>query len=489
MKHSNFKIMKRIYLLIVLVFISTFSFPDYTLTRGPTTGELFYIGPTYTGLGIYHSTDFGSTAICVDSLTNATGILADLADGILYYRNIGEGLHISYNYGQQGTWQLQNGGIYPGFAGGRIEGEIYNIFISHSEDFGQTFSTHNYNGFFGNYFESEIDNQVGIGYVLIYKSNVVDSVYLLKTTDNYENLYLNSIFSFHWNDAITLTRGTNIGELYLLNHERELLLASFNYADNWINLNNFNFGNFYGLGIVGGREAGEIYINCNYVNTFWENAHSYILYSGDYGISYEIYNPFSKGQKPLLSNYSAKVIENGNIDLLNYDSIYFVRGEMPLDVQFYDYSIGNVTSYEWDFDNNGTVDSYEQSPIFTYADTGWHSVNLTVFDGDNSNSFLRENYIYTYKTTIISIPNSSEPSCYPNPFSKYINIIVPPEHQRQVNKIAIYNNIGVIIKIITSNENNIIWNGKNLSNQICQPGIYFVRINNSKKLNKILLTV
>ena len=182
---------------------------------------------------------------------------------------MGQALYISYDFGEQGTWQLQSGSMYPGFASGRIEGEIYNIFVSHSEDFGYTFISHAYNGFFGNYFESEIDNQSEIGYVLTYKSDVADSVFLLTSFDNFENLTLNNIFEFHWSDAIGLTRGTNSGEIYLFNHSRELLLFSNDYAETWINLNNFNFGDFYGLGIVGGRSDGELYIKCDYVNMMW----------------------------------------------------------------------------------------------------------------------------------------------------------------------------------------------------------------------------
>jgi hypothetical protein len=246
--------MKKTILSIVFTLVSILSFSDYLITRGPTIGEIYFIGPTYTtGLALYRSTDFGNTAICMDSTTNATGVLADFTDGVLYYRNMGQALYISNDYGQQGSWQLQNGGIYPGFNGGRFDGEIYNVFVSHSEDFGQTFIPHAYNGFFGNYFESEIDNQTNIGYLLTYKSNVADSAYLLKTVDNFENLYQSKTFAFHWNEAISLTRGTNDGELYLFNHDREILLFSFDYADTWINLNNFNFGDFYGIGIVGGR--------------------------------------------------------------------------------------------------------------------------------------------------------------------------------------------------------------------------------------------
>ncbi len=37
-------------------------------------------------------------------------------------------------------------------------------------------------------------------------------------------------------------------------------------------------------------------------------------------------------------------------------------GYIPFDVQFTDLSIGDITDWEWDFDNDGEIDSYEQNP-------------------------------------------------------------------------------------------------------------------------------
>ena len=45
-------------------------------------------------------------------------------------------------------------------------------------------------------------------------------------------------------------------------------------------------------------------------------------------------------------------------------------GVAPLDVQFNDESAGDITSWEWDFDNDGTVDSTAQSPTHTYTIQG-----------------------------------------------------------------------------------------------------------------------
>ncbi len=71
-------------------------------------------------------------------------------------------------------------------------------------------------------------------------------------------------------------------------------------------------------------------------------------------------------------------------------------GQAPLTVQFTDLSTsinGPVTSWEWDFDNDGTVDSYDQNPEWIYNDNGSYTVKLTVSDGTDTDSEIKESYI------------------------------------------------------------------------------------------------
>jgi PKD repeat protein len=55
-----------------------------------------------------------------------------------------------------------------------------------------------------------------------------------------------------------------------------------------------------------------------------------------------------------------------------------MSGEAPLTVQFTDTSTGSITLWEWDFDNDGTVDSTEQNPSHIYNNLGTYSVCLAV---------------------------------------------------------------------------------------------------------------
>ncbi|MCP4351612.1 MAG: choice-of-anchor D domain-containing protein [Desulfobacterales bacterium] len=55
----------------------------------------------------------------------------------------------------------------------------------------------------------------------------------------------------------------------------------------------------------------------------------------------------------------------------------------PLTIRFIDTSTSpddEIVSWTWDFDNNGTIDSNLQNPIFAYSSSGEHKVSLTVTD-------------------------------------------------------------------------------------------------------------
>jgi uncharacterized repeat protein (TIGR01451 family) len=61
------------------------------------------------------------------------------------------------------------------------------------------------------------------------------------------------------------------------------------------------------------------------------------------------------------------------------------NGTVPLDVQFTDKS-SYATSYAWDFDGDGTVDSTAQNPSYTYTKSGNYTVTETVTGPGGSNS-------------------------------------------------------------------------------------------------------
>jgi PKD repeat protein len=72
-------------------------------------------------------------------------------------------------------------------------------------------------------------------------------------------------------------------------------------------------------------------------------------------------------------------------------------GSLPLTVNFSDHSVAaagnNITSWAWDFDNDGTIDSNDPNPTWVYTDEQTYSVSLTVSDGTNQHTYLAGNYI------------------------------------------------------------------------------------------------
>ncbi len=73
------------------------------------------------------------------------------------------------------------------------------------------------------------------------------------------------------------------------------------------------------------------------------------------------------------------------------------QGIAPLTVQFTDLSIGNPISWQWDFENDGTIDSYDQNPNWIYNEVGTYTVSLTVSDGTDEDTEIKEDYITVYE--------------------------------------------------------------------------------------------
>jgi PKD repeat protein len=68
-------------------------------------------------------------------------------------------------------------------------------------------------------------------------------------------------------------------------------------------------------------------------------------------------------------------------------------GAIPLAVQFTDISVGTPTAWQWDFDNDGTVDSTEQNPSFTYTTGGMFTVALTASNDVGSDAVTKSDLV------------------------------------------------------------------------------------------------
>lgn len=71
-------------------------------------------------------------------------------------------------------------------------------------------------------------------------------------------------------------------------------------------------------------------------------------------------------------------------------------GFSPFTVHFTDTSLGFVNYWEWDFDNDGVIDSYEQNPTWTFTEIGHYTVKLIVSDGYATTSATKYQYIHCF---------------------------------------------------------------------------------------------
>ena len=113
-------------------------------------------------------------------------------------------------------------------------------------------------------------------------------------------------------------------------------------------------------------------------------------------------------------------------------------GAAPLMVAFEDLSSAAssrpITSWEWDLDGDGTVDSTEPEPVWTYTEAGTHTVSLTVSDGDDSHTTTLENLIQAVSNqSDILVVNGIEYPTYPAEMEDfYSNSAVFGSHQVDV---------------------------------------------------------
>jgi len=169
----------------------------------------------------------------------------------------------------------------------------------------------------------------------------------------------------------------------------------------------------------------------------WQIAHTYIYHSLDYGETFEVYNPIYFGPSPYYANFEA-------------DSL---TGTVPLSVQFTDLSSGeDIQSWEWDFQNDGIIDSYEQNPTFTYQDTGYYSVKLKIQYGPIDDEIVKENYINVSSGNAIDEELSTDYGLNlensPNPFNLLTSIrfYTKPNKLNGLTLLKVYNIKGELIK-------------------------------------------
>lgn len=88
-------------------------------------------------------------------------------------------------------------------------------------------------------------------------------------------------------------------------------------------------------------------------------------------------------------------------------------GEGPLTVTFENNSTStsSTVTYQWDFNNDGTIDATLANPSFTYNTVGTYSVKLIVSDGTLSDTLIKSNLINVFDCNSLSADFNVAPVC------------------------------------------------------------------------------
>ncbi|MCZ7599530.1 MAG: PKD domain-containing protein [Gammaproteobacteria bacterium] len=84
------------------------------------------------------------------------------------------------------------------------------------------------------------------------------------------------------------------------------------------------------------------------------------------------------------------------------DTVY---GAVPAAISFTDLSLGEPTSWSRDFQDDGVVDSTEQSPSFTYTEPGLYNVSLEASGPYGTDTRTRTLYIEVLDVASEGIPS------------------------------------------------------------------------------------
>ncbi len=96
-----------------------------------------------------------------------------------------------------------------------------------------------------------------------------------------------------------------------------------------------------------------------------------------------------------ISDYNGNLYKIAGFNTLMADFTASISSDkVPIIVQFTDKSIGNITSWSWNFGDGDT--SSEKNPLHTYLSAGNFTVTLIVSDATNKDTTIKRNFIIAY---------------------------------------------------------------------------------------------
>ena len=159
--------------------------------------------------------------------------------------------------------------------------------------------------------------------------------------------------------------------------------------------------------------AGHTHFNgIGYIGNAVEFGNGYLSMFAVIGANNECYynyNSFSGVESTL----NLAIESFGIIGLTSDFNVSSTNSYIGDEIQFTDTSIGNPTTWEWDFENDGVYDSFEQNPTHNYNSVGTYSVKLKVTRNTIVDSLIKEDLV-----TVESIPPTE-------PQNVQVNIVYP----------------------------------------------------------------
>ncbi len=170
-----------------------------------------------------------------------------------------------------------------------------------------------------------------------------------------------------------------------------------------------------------------------------------------------------------------------------------VSGAAPLSVDFTDLSFGEPTNWEWDFDNDGTTDSNEQNPSYTYSEAGTYTVSLAVSDGTYTDIEIKVDYIDVTFTDveIETIPLETKLfGNHPNPFNPSTIISFSVTQNSNFVILEVYNIKGQKVNTLVNQDkdagyHSVNWNGDDEFGNSLSSGIYLYKLNVNGKTEAV----
>lgn len=157
------------------------------------------------------------------------------------------------------------------------------------------------------------------------------------------------------------------------------------------------------------------------------------------------------------------------------------------EINFADYSTGDITTYSWEFEGGTPATSTEQNPTVLYETPGTYDVSLTVSNGDDSNTYTQSDFIIVNTCTDVNEVEDMAVSIYPNPTNGSFFIELNLEKENDIT-IQIVNSIGeVVLEKASSGVSGFYRTSLDINDM--NKGLYFVVIggNNERTTQRIIL--